>query len=133
MACDLQHPDMRDARSRSHGAEARTAPDSLAERVAPCFLGSVTPRGCAAHTGQAVHLARGFDCGAERVDGLRRARVVEGDGDAELVGLGAQRVVVAGVLLELAVSGHSGNLAYRVVACQAPSASSSPSTQTDSA
>lgn len=119
MPRNLQHPDVGHARSLPYVPKALTPTDGLTDGLAPRLLGRGTPRGCAAHTGQVVHLARGFDCGAERVDGLRRARVVKRDGDAELVGLGAQRVVVAGALLELAVSGHSGNLPYHLVACQA--------------
>lgn len=116
-ARDLQHPDVGDTSSRSYGPETLAFPDGLTDGLTPCLLGSGTPRGGAAYPGQRLHLAGGRDGVAETLNGLRGIGIVQRDGDAEALGLGAESVVVARCLGEFGV-GHSGNLPYHLVLCQ---------------
>lgn len=58
VAEDLLDARVRHSRCGSDRSVALTISDSSADRIAPCLLGCGTPRGCAAHADQRIHLVR---------------------------------------------------------------------------
>lgn len=106
---DLLDARVGDACGLSDGPLAVALGDGFADGFTPRLFGSGTPRGCAAHTGQDVHLAGGFDGFAQSFDGLRAGGVVQGDGEAKVFGLAAEAVVRLGLTDEIGI-GHAARI-----------------------
>ena len=119
LTADLEDANVGYACGFGYAAQAFALADSLADSLAPFLLSSGTPRGCAAHASEGVHLEAGEgaehphvgsdDEGGAEAGVAVRPRLSEG-----FSGVGCEPFPLRlGHAVEVLSSGHGGNLAYR--------------------